>query len=819
MDDLRLYNRALSATEIQQVYQPGNATLVSIAVTPANASIAKGATQQFTATGTYSDSSTQNLTSAVTWSSTSTSVVTITTGGLATGVATGSTTIQAASGSINGSTDLTVTPPVLVSIAVTPANASIGTGVTQQYTATGHYSDGGTLNLTSSVSWSSTSMSVATITSAGLATGVAAGSTTIQASLDLINGSTGLTVTSVALVLIAVTPVNGQVAQGATLQFTATGTYSDTSTLNLTSSVTWTSTNMAAATITSEGLATGVATGSSTTIQASSGLVSGSTPLTVTPAGLVGYWTFDDGSGTTAADSSGNGHPVTLVNGVSWVTGKIGGAISANEVNPDASIPAIDLSGTSAVTVAMWVNRTYSTAAADVWLEDSANFNSSTTGFGIFMDDPTCNGIQTGVHGDVGYTMKCYAQPSSGVWHHLGFIFDKSQPASNEVALYVDGVLQTPTLNYYTSDNTNSFGDNPIYLFSRGGSQFFSAGEMDDLRLYNRALSATEIQQVYQAGNATLGSIAVTPANASIAKGATQQFTATGTYSDSSTQNLTSAVSWSSTSTSVATINGTTPGLATAVAAGSTTIQATAGPISGSTGLTVASPFPGITYDMWVDFEQCTSGLAPTTTCLANSTHGTAGTWDVSNMAGLITIQTAAQAPNPDGDTGTLGMAYNLGNGAAGYIQWAPPSPLSSLSFGLWYKTSHPGDYKEGPHFITLWNATFGPMERLSDERSSFYNYRQIRVSPLDAAVTGLADNTWYWCTMKWVQGGEGSFSVYDASLNLVGTVTFTGTNFSVQQIQLGNSVDVSDPAQSGETTYFDDLIVDYTHANFPLVP
>ena len=63
-----------------------------------------------------------------------------------------------------------------------------------------------------------------------------------------------------------------------------------------------------------------------------------------------------------------------------------------------------------------------------------------------------------------------------------------------------------------------------------------------------------------------------------------------------------------------------------------------------------------------------------------------------------------------------------------------------------------------------------------------------------------------------------GSFSVYDASLNLVGTVTFTDdTNSPAQQILLGNSAGTT--AEAGETTYFDDLIVDYTHANFPLVP
>jgi trimeric autotransporter adhesin len=103
-------------------------TLVSIAVTPANPSVAKGATQQFTATGTYSDSSTQNLTASVTWSSNKPAVASITAAALATGVAAGSTTIQATSGAISGSTGLTVTAPTLVSVAVTPANPSVAKG-------------------------------------------------------------------------------------------------------------------------------------------------------------------------------------------------------------------------------------------------------------------------------------------------------------------------------------------------------------------------------------------------------------------------------------------------------------------------------------------------------------------------------------------------------------------------------------------------------------------------------------------------------------------------------------------------------------------
>ena len=88
---------------------PGNRVLVSIAVTPANPSIGVGGQQPFTATGTYSDNSHQNLTNSATWTSSNPSIATISTGGLATGVAAGSTTIQAAVGAIHGSTGLTVT--------------------------------------------------------------------------------------------------------------------------------------------------------------------------------------------------------------------------------------------------------------------------------------------------------------------------------------------------------------------------------------------------------------------------------------------------------------------------------------------------------------------------------------------------------------------------------------------------------------------------------------------------------------------------------------------------------------------------------------
>jgi len=96
---------------------------------------------------------------------------------------------------------VTVTPtPTLTSLTVTPANPSISAGATQQFTATGAFNDGSFQNVTTTTTWSSSATGVATISNTtgtnGLATAVAAGSTTITATSGSITGSTSLTVTS-----------------------------------------------------------------------------------------------------------------------------------------------------------------------------------------------------------------------------------------------------------------------------------------------------------------------------------------------------------------------------------------------------------------------------------------------------------------------------------------------------------------------------------------------------------------------------------------------------------------------------------------------
>jgi trimeric autotransporter adhesin len=273
--------------------------LSSIIVTPANASIPAGNSQQFTATGTYSDGSAQNLTSSSTWTSSVPSVVTIQAGGLASSATVGTSTISAALNGITGSTNLSVTVPVLVSIALTPSTASIAAGNAQAFSATGTYSDGSKQTLTTSATWTSSIPAVATVVPGGIATGVAPGNANLSATVNGVTGSAALTVTAPLLTSIAVTPLTASITSGSTQQFAALGNFSDGSTQNLSNSATWSSSATTVSTISSAGLATAVATGS-TNLSATLNGVTGSANLTVTAPSLVSI-ALTPGSATIAA--------------------------------------------------------------------------------------------------------------------------------------------------------------------------------------------------------------------------------------------------------------------------------------------------------------------------------------------------------------------------------------------------------------------------------------------------------------------------------------------------------------------------------------
>jgi hypothetical protein len=156
--------------------------LTSITISPAAPSVAVGGTINLSAKGTYDNNNTKDITSSVTWAPNNPAVATVTNKGVVTGVSNGSTTIQAtASNGVTASVTVAVgNAVVLQTISVTPTTATVATGLTQQYLATGHNSDGTTSDITTSVTWTSGTAAVATIDSNGLATVVGtSGQTTI----------------------------------------------------------------------------------------------------------------------------------------------------------------------------------------------------------------------------------------------------------------------------------------------------------------------------------------------------------------------------------------------------------------------------------------------------------------------------------------------------------------------------------------------------------------------------------------------------------------------------------------------------------------
>ncbi|HEX3104258.1 MAG TPA: Ig-like domain-containing protein [Terriglobales bacterium] len=265
-----------------------SATLSSISVSASkpNSILAPGAALPFNAKGVWTDKSTQNVNVYATWSSSDTNVATVGISGVVTGQSAGNATITAKIGTISSSASVIVEGSSLVSIKITPQSLKLPATIETQLTAMGTFSDGQQLDLTSAVTWTSSTPSVATVSNsadtAGIATGVAQGSTTVSAAFAGVSATTPLviTVTNATLTSIQVTPSAPNIPLGSSQLFAAQGTFTDSSVVNITVEVAWSSSDVSVATIKANGLATSASTGT-TTIKASLNGVNGTTVLTV----------------------------------------------------------------------------------------------------------------------------------------------------------------------------------------------------------------------------------------------------------------------------------------------------------------------------------------------------------------------------------------------------------------------------------------------------------------------------------------------------------------------------------------------------------
>jgi uncharacterized protein YjdB len=627
------------------------AVLTSITITPANSAIANGTSKQLIATGNFSDGTTQDLTAFVTWASSAPSLAAISNAagsqGLVTGGGAGSATISATLAGVSGTTTITVTAAVLTSISVTPSNPSIANGTSKQLIATGNFSDGTTQDLTTSVTWASSAPSLAAVSNAagsqGLVTGGGAGSATISATLAGVSGATTVTVTAAVLTSITITPPNSAIANGTSKQLIATGNFSDGTTQDLTASVTWASSAPSLAAVSnaagSQGLVTGGGAGSAT-ITATQAGVSGTTTVTVTAAVLTSITITPPNSaiakGTSkqliATGNFSDGTTQDLTASVAWVSSDPTLATVSNAPGSQGQVTGAALgsttitatqgalSGRAAVTVTAAVltaititppnsaiangtteqltamgafsDGTTQDLTSQVSWSSSSDSMATVSGSGLVtgtgLGSPTMTATLAGVSGSAAVTVTAAVLTSLTVTPA-----NTSIPVGTGEQLIATGTFSDGTTKDLTTSVTWGSSDATLAIVSSAaGSQGFVTGT----GMGGVTISAVLPGVPGVTGSASvtvtaaiLTSIAVIPANPSIADGGTIPLTATGTFSDGSMKVLTSQVSWISSSDTIAHVDNTpvSPGLVTGTGVGSPTITATLGTVTGGTIVTV----------------------------------------------------------------------------------------------------------------------------------------------------------------------------------------------------------------------------------------
>ena len=215
------------------------------------------------------------------------------------------------------------------------------------------------------------------------------------------------------------------------------------------------------------------------------------TLLPYSDSGLVGYWTFEEGSGSTTQDVSGNGNTGTLTNSPTWTTGKVGNY-------------ALDFDGTSYVLIpysgSLDLNTNFSIS---LWMAPS-NLTTNQRYAGIYGGYDTLT-YTLYFHEDNDNNLAFRAKQSSvtknlifspsffssvGEWTYLTLV----REASTGTYLYKNGVLKT--------QNLTVTGVIDAYVDSKAIGKDYSnnyEGEVDSVRVYNRALSASEVQAIYNA--------------------------------------------------------------------------------------------------------------------------------------------------------------------------------------------------------------------------------------------------------------------------------------------------------------------------------
>ncbi len=243
--------------------------------------------------------------------------------------------------------------------------------------------------------------------------------------------------------------------------------------------------------------------------------------------GLFGYWLFDDGSGATAADQSGNGRTMTLNNSPTWTTGRVGQALLFDQTNDSGQV---DLPVVNTFTYSLWVKALDSGDDSQYII---AQKNDGGHPYHAIFYKPSNNTINVrGSDEDVD-AGKYSAIIDTNTWVHIAFVNNWSTGSTSK--LYINGVATTTG----TSSNFSLPSADLLFIgeatFSPWARDF--NGSIDMLRVYSRALSDSDIAEIYTAENITLNSPTVSVQAASLVTATTT--TLNGTITDTGNANPT----------------------------------------------------------------------------------------------------------------------------------------------------------------------------------------------------------------------------------------------------------------------------------------
>ena len=235
--------------------------------------------------------------------------------------------------------------------------------------------------------------------------------------------------------------------------------------------------------------------------------------------GVVAEWCFDEGSGSVLKDSSGNGND-GMIYGATWVEGKYGNALSFDGVDDYVKVPdSSSLDITNAVTIEAWI---YNNQDYDSWRRIISKGDVTNYGYGLAIaayKEPEKVSLQL-FDGTTPFTIRGNPTLELNKWYHIVGTFSDND---DTMKIYVNGALESSNIavTHHIVNNND-----PLYIGYETRWRVVFNGIIDEVRIYNRALTAKEIESHYE-GKLTTLSLTKSVSPHSIKQGQTTTITLT----------------------------------------------------------------------------------------------------------------------------------------------------------------------------------------------------------------------------------------------------------------------------------------------------